>query len=98
VNELFLAGGGQTVEFGTLAIFGNAPFCCDPPFSLQTVQGRIEAAMVDLQEIIGLGANCLPDPMTVLWTPLERPQDQKIQGALQYFEFFRHVEDILPLL
>lgn len=44
--------------------------------------------MLDLKEILRFRSDRLPDAMPVLWPPLQSPQNEEIQSALQYIELF----------
>jgi hypothetical protein len=59
---------------------------------------RVKTAMFDLEEVVGFRPYHLPDAVPMLWPPLQGPQNEEIESALQYIEFFRrgHVADILP--
>ena len=85
-QELSLARSRQPVILRTLVRFAHTPFGFEPPVFLQPVQGRIKRAGLHLQEIVGLRANCLSDAVPVLGSPLQGPQDEHVEGALQELE------------
>jgi hypothetical protein len=49
---------------------------------MQAVQRGIETAMLHLQNVIGIRADRLTDPVPVLRAPLQRLQNQQVEGPL----------------
>ena len=50
------------------------------------MEGRIKRAGLDLEEIVGLGADRLADAVTMLRAPLQGSQDEHVERALQQLE------------
>ena len=78
----FFPGGRQPVELGALPVLAQLPVGVDPALLLEPVERRIERAVIDLQRILGAGADGDADAVAVLRPPLERPQDQHVERAL----------------
>ena len=78
----FLPCRREAVELRSLVVLGCAPFGLDPALAPQAVKRGIQAAVFDLEEVVGLGADHLPDAVAVLRSPLQSPQDQQIQRPL----------------
>src|SRR4029453_13245247 len=54
-----------------------------PPAPPERVQRRIERARLHFEQVVGLLPDRLTDPVAVLRPPLERPQDEHVEGALE---------------
>ena len=85
-RQLRLAGRGQLVVLRALVGLADAPLGLQPAALLESVQRRIERAGLDLEQIVGLGADRLADAMAVLRPPLERSENQHVERALEQFE------------
>src|SRR5262249_49375657 len=85
-RQLGFARGGQAVVFRPLVGLADAPFGFEPAALFEPVQGRIQRARFDSEERVGPGANRLPDAMAVLRPPLERAENEHVQGALEELE------------
>ena len=85
-DELGLAGRGQLVVLRLVIGFADAPLRLQPAAFLEAVERGIERAGFDLQQIVGLRADRLADAVAVLRAPLQGPQDQHVEGALEQFE------------
>ena len=75
--------GGQPVVLRALVGFADAPLGFQPAALLEPMQRRIERAGLDLQQIVGLRANGLADAVAVLRAPLEGPEDEHVERALE---------------
>ena len=85
-QELRLAGRGQPVVLRLLVGFAGPPLRLQPAALLETMQGRIERAGLDLEQIVGLGADGLADAVAVLRAPLQDSEDEHVERALQQLE------------
>src|SRR5690348_13793872 len=70
-GKLAFAGGSEAVIFGAAVGFGLAPLGGEPAFFFEAVQGRVEGTVLDLQGVLGAGAEGLADAMAMLGSPLE---------------------------
>ena len=52
------------------------------------MERRIQRAVIDLQHVLGVRANGDADAVAVLRPPLQRPENQEIQRALQQVDAF----------
>src|SRR5437588_1063300 len=97
-RELLFAFRCKLVELCALIVLGYSPLGFDPALAPQPMERRIEAPMLHLQEIVGLGADDLSDAVPVLRSPLQSAEDKQIESALQDVEFAGgHVVESLPL-
>ena len=83
VNELFAAGGSEFVDTRAAVVFGGGPLGADPAGFFQAMQGRIERAFLDAQQI-GDGLDLRGDAVAMQRTaPFEDLEDQERQGTLE---------------
>src|SRR5262249_49255475 len=71
------------VVLRALVRFAQAPFGLEPPALLEPVKRRIQRAGFDPEQVLGLRADRLADAVAVLRPPLEGPQDEHVEGALE---------------
>jgi hypothetical protein len=81
-----LAGRGQPVVLRALVRFAHAPLGFEPPPFFQPVQRRVQGAGFDLELVVRLRADVLSDAVAVLASPLQGPQDEHVEGALEQVE------------
>src|SRR5207253_4732763 len=67
-----------------IAIRSHLPLGGDPSPSLQSVQRRVERAMLHLKEVVGGPLNMLANLMTMRRTIKKCSQDEHVQGSLEY--------------
>ena len=85
-GELLAAGRGEPIDAHALPILGDVPIRRDPFLSLEAVQGGVERSRVDLQRLVGVGANHLRDAVSVTRPPAQRLQDDEVEGALKQLD------------
>src|SRR5207253_9111001 len=67
-----------------IAIRNHFPLGGDPSPSLQSVQRRVERAVLQLKEVIGGPLNMLANLVTMRWTMDQCPQDEHDHVSLAY--------------
>ena len=82
-RQLFLALGGEFVIFGAAIRFRDFPFGGEPAAAFETVKGRVDRAVFDLQRVVRTDANGLADAVAMAGTPLECLEDKEIESSLQ---------------
>src|SRR5438128_8510705 len=85
-QQLRAAGPRQPVLARPLLLLRDLPLRRDPPLLLEAVERGIERSGVDLQYLAGAGADRLRDPVAVARPPLQRPQDEEAERALQQLD------------
>src|SRR4029077_1581622 len=79
-GKLFAAGGGEAVE-ASLAIFRRgAPCGGDPALLQETLEGRVEGAVLDFEGVAGSLLNELGDGVTVEGSPAKGAEDDEVEG------------------
>lgn len=85
--ELFSAGGGDFVDAGAAFVFGDDPVGGDPTGLFHAMEGGVEGAFLDAEEI-GDGLDVGGDAITVEGAAaIEDLQDQEGECALERIEF-----------
>jgi len=51
-GQLLLTSRSQAIELSPLIIVGNAPFGFDPTLTTKAMEGRIQAAVLHLEQIV----------------------------------------------
>src|SRR5262245_57508925 len=92
-RELTAPGRGEVVILGAAAQLRDFPRRLDPALVLETMEGRIERALVDLQDVPRNLLDALGDGPTVQGILLQRAQDQQIERAGQQVGRSRHGVD-----
>src|SRR5262245_56404909 len=92
-RELTAAGRGEAVILGAAAQLRDFPLGLDPALVLEPMEGRIERALVDLQDVSRNLLDALGDGPAVLGVLLQRAQDQQIERAGQQIGRSRHAVD-----
>ena len=88
-RKLFSAFWGKTVEFGAAVVFGNAFFDGDPAAFDKAVQGGIEGALLDLENVLGVALDVLGYGVAVGRTGEEGTQDEQVERALEEVDAIR---------
>src|SRR5262249_47792250 len=60
-----------------------APLALEPAALLEPVERRVERARLDPQQVLGLSPDRLADAVAVPRPPLERPEDEHVEGTLE---------------
>ena len=94
-RELAAALRRQPVELGPAVVFGGALFERNPSPLDEPMQRRIERALLDLQDVVGVEFDGLGDGVAVGRSQQQGAQNQQVQSALQeldafFFFFGRH--------
>ena len=83
----FATAGGpstrQAVILRALLVFGELPFRVEPSLFLETMERRIQRAVIDIQHVVRRRADRHLDAVAVLRPPLQRAKDEQVEGALQ---------------
>src|SRR5262249_42843730 len=80
----------ERVELGSPIVFGRFPLGRDPAFLLQFVQGWIEGAVADLENVSRNLLQALPDGPTMQRLERQYLQKQQIQGPLDKIGWLAH--------
>ena len=82
-RQLSPAGRRDAVVLRALIVVGELPLRVDPALPLETMQRRIEGTVIDVEHLIGAGAERNADTVAVLGSPLQGPQNQQVERALE---------------
>src|SRR5467141_1822356 len=83
-GELFPAGDRQSVVLAlALLIAERFPFGAHPSLALETMQRRVQRAVLQTQNVVGGPLNVLRDLVAVRRAEEERAQDQHVERPLQ---------------
>jgi hypothetical protein len=85
-DELLLAGLGELVIFGALAVLRRSPFGSNPALLFQPVQCRVQGAGFRLQDLAGAGADRLADAIAMLRSAAQRLQNKHVERALEQLD------------
>src|ERR1051325_1407148 len=66
-GELSSSLGGDGVEFGAAPLVGEAPFGVEPAVALHAIEGRIEGAFLDADDVAGAVRDPAEDAEAVEW-------------------------------
>jgi len=88
--EIFFAGASEGIVFGAAIVFGFAPFGSDPGLLFEAVEGGIESALIDLEDVVGDLADALRDSPAVKRLEGNGLQDKQIESALDEVGGFSH--------
>ena len=85
-GQLFATRRRQAIKPRTPVIAGRAPFCGDPTFLQESLQGRIKRSMLNSESFPGTLLNEFCDPMAVGRPPPEGAENDQIKSALDDFQ------------
>jgi hypothetical protein len=99
LGELVAAGGGELVELGALAFVGEGPFGGDPALGFEAVEGGVEGAGFDLEDVLGGLFDVLGDGVSVGGAEEEGAEDEEVERALEEVEARGHgyVDNLLNI-
>src|SRR5439155_14047709 len=81
-DELLATHRSQLVEFRLAVVLRGAPFRTDPSLLLQTIERRVQRALLYLQNVSRHLPDEHRDAEPVHWTQLKRLEDEHVQRAL----------------
>jgi hypothetical protein len=87
---LFEAGAGEAVVLGLASAFRELPFGTDPAGLFDAVEGGIEGAFFDAEELVADTLDAGGDAVAVHGFVLEDFEDEEIEGALEDVVGFGH--------
>ena len=87
--ELFPSGGRELVVLGFAVVLREAPLGLEPAALFHAVEGGVERALFDLQSLVGGLANPRGGGVAVARSPLQRFEDEEVEGALEEVEIDR---------
>src|SRR5664279_222610 len=91
LGESLLPRGGQRVELRAPPLGRDPPAAAHEPLILETVEGRVERALIHLQHVVRELADSLRDPPTVQRRGEDGLEDQEIERSLQQISAVGHV-------
>jgi len=89
---------GQRVVARAPIVLGGLPFTLDPAVVLETLQGGVDRALVDVEPPLGELLDAQSDPPAVHRLQRERLQDQEIDAAAERIGFLRMLGGHGPVL
>jgi len=83
VGELLAAEGSETVELGAAPFLGGSPLAGDVAAILQAVEGRIQGALIDFENLTGDLPDALRNAPAMKRAECERFQYEEIETTLE---------------
>ena len=77
---------GQSIEFCSTTVPGKPPPRGDKSSMLKAVEGGVQRAILELQDLVGCPANPFRDAEAVHRLPRQRLQNHDIDGAFEQVE------------
>jgi len=92
---LFAAFGGKPVKLGAAIVFGGAGFDGNPFALDEPVECRIEGALLNLQDVVGVELDGFGDGVAVGGPEEQSAQNEQVERALEQLDaidvlFSRH--------
>src|SRR5205823_4317495 len=84
-RQLLSSGSRERVIPRPPVVLRCAPLGRDPSVQQQPLEGWVERALTDLEDILGEGFQILRDAVAVLRAPRERFEDEEVERARQEF-------------
>ena len=94
---MLLAGSGKGVELGDAAGFGGLGFRLDPTLLFETVEGGIEGALLDEEDIAGDLLDAFGDGPAVDGRYGDGFEDEQVESALDEIGWSAHTMIIYNL-
>jgi len=88
--ELDAARGGEGVKLGDAAGFRFGALAPDPALLFEAMEGGVEGALLDLEDVLGDLLDALGDGPAVLGLESEGFEDEKVESALDEVVGFAH--------
>src|ERR1700674_4400481 len=85
----------ERIKFGAAIVLAGSPLCLNPAFLLELVQGGIERAVADLENVAGDLLEADADGEAVERLESENFEEKKIESALDEVGGFGH-NGVLP--
>ena len=82
-RQLPATAGGELVKARAAVVVGHAPFRPQPSRGLESLQRRVERAVVDEQRAFRRSLNGERDPVAVVRSKRQRAQDEEIECSLE---------------
>ena len=82
-RQLPATAGGELVKARAAVVVGHAPFRPQPSRGLESLQCRVERAVVDEQRALRRSLNGERDPVAVVRSKRQRAQDEEIECSLE---------------
>ena len=79
--EMLRSGRCQLVDANAAVRGRSAPFRLHEPFLQQTLEGRIERAFFDLEQVVGCALDVLDEGIAVERLALERSENHHLEGS-----------------
>jgi hypothetical protein len=80
-SELATASGGQRVIAGAASVLGLPPLPFHPAIQEKSLEGRVEGALADLQDVFRDPLDVVGDPVPVHRPESQGFEDQEVEGA-----------------
>jgi len=88
--ELDAAGGGEGIELGLATGFGFGALAANPALLLEAMEGGVERALLDQEDVARDLLDTFGDGPAVLGLKCESFEDQEIESALHEVVGFTH--------
>ncbi len=97
LGELAASEGGEAIELGALTFVGKGPLGIDAALGFEAMEGGVEGAGFDLEDVLGGLLDVGGDGVTVGGSEAEGTQDEEVERTLEEVKTGRHdFVDSLP--
>src|SRR5262249_50278148 len=87
LGQLLSAGPGEGINLGHAAVLGLLPLAAHKPLALESMQCRVERALLNIENLPRGYEDSLGDPVAVQGSWGQHFQYEKVEGALEEFGF-----------